>query len=930
MTNVRAALTVLAIVLVNWLAPVAAARAAVIYSYQARSPTPASSHRSSSARSIAQPASRARSDAEPRSGGSAGAHAPNGPPLSTAVPGAQGENVAGVPSAEGDQLVENGLASPLCKSSMSGDLSSAAQRNCQTSGFVGAPAPTNNYAFDVNINVGVLGLSSGGLLSVIQDVFIAPAWNGIEWVVHALVVMLEWCYTLELLGGSTMSGVARGLREAEASFTEPWLTLVLAAASILAFYNGLVRRRVAETLGQALMTLAMMAAGLWIIADPLGTVGAIGQWANQASLGTLGAVAEGTPANAPRTLADSMRALFGGAIELPWCYLEFGNVRWCSDPALLDQRLHKAALGIVASQQGKLSCRPSFDHPLCTPSADAATLTIEHSAELVRAADTNGKLFLAFPANKPERNSVKESSSLLHVLCQATDDTKCTGPTAPQAEFRSDGGTFPRMLGVVLIAAGVLGMVMIFGLVAVHLLIAVVVSLFMLLLAPFAVLAPALGDGGRAVFGGWLTRLLGAVTSKLLFSFLLGALLSMQRILMSLPLGWWTQWLLISACWWAVFLKRHQAMAFLRNRDRQPVSHERRPITRRIGGALESYGAIRHPVRWVQARINSRIAPAPPPADEQLRKRGHGSQNGKGTPTDGQAQSTLAQQKGPGRETAREKARTTVLRRGRAGRDEAVHGNAGARTQADPRLQAALSAKQAQLTRVRGARTAALAVDDRRRAAKLAVRERRIEAELARERHSQGNERSTVDGGENARRDPESSRAARQRDSRAGQADGGNEPTSGPKWRAGIERSDSDAAARRRAGSAAKEAAGASFAEVAYAERLKHGRELDPARDHPETTGGLPQTRSAHSPDSHVSGSRDPRTSGGGSSAGAGAGRRPGSGAGPVTGVRSGTGASVDVGDLNRAPGEPKSRVMDDARLVVERRKRQLGYGSSQ
>ena len=114
--------------------------------------------------------------------------APNGPPLSTIAPSAEAESTAGVPSGSSDPLVENGLSSPLCKSSMSGGLSSSAQSNCQTSGFVGAPAPTDNYALDVNINVGPLGLSKGGLLSVIQDVFITPLWNGLVWVVHGLVV----------------------------------------------------------------------------------------------------------------------------------------------------------------------------------------------------------------------------------------------------------------------------------------------------------------------------------------------------------------------------------------------------------------------------------------------------------------------------------------------------------------------------------------------------------------------------------------------------------------------------------------------------------------------------------------------------------------------------------------------------------------------
>ncbi|HEX4114506.1 MAG TPA: hypothetical protein VHY18_01370 [Solirubrobacteraceae bacterium] len=544
-----------------------------------------------------------------------------------------------MPSAEGDQLVENGLGSPLCQATTSGELSGAAQSNCQTSDFVGAPAPTNNYELDVNIDTGALGLSSGGLLSVIQDVFIAPVWNALVWVVHALVVMLQWCYTLELLGGSTMSGLRSSLREAQTNFTDPWLALVLAIASVLAFYNGLIRRRVAETLGQALLTIVMMAGGLWMIADPLGTVGAVGQFANEASLGTLGATAQGTTVDAPRTLGDSMRALFAGAIELPWCYLEFGNVRWCSDPAALEPRLREAALSIVAAGKTKLACQSSPVQRSCPSSGGTSAAAAERTAQLVREAATNGALFLAFPANLPERNSVKDESSLLHVLCQSENDTECEGPTAAQAEFRSVGGTFPRMIGVVLIGAGVLGMVTLFGLLTVHLLVSAVLSMFMLLLAPFAVLAPALGDAGRAFFTGWLGRMLGAVSSKLIFSFLLGVLLTMQRMLASLePLGWWTQWLLISAFWWVVFLKRHQALAFVRNGGRAPAAAPtRQTLGHRFQGARQAKQDIAHPVRWAKGKL------LPPlPHDEQLKKpelrrRGPG-QRAPGQPDAGQQQ----------------------------------------------------------------------------------------------------------------------------------------------------------------------------------------------------------------------------------------------------------------------------------------------------
>jgi hypothetical protein len=512
-------------------------------------------------------------------------HAPNAPPLGSLTPPGQSEETAGIPSAAGDQLVENGLSSPLCASATRGVLSRAAQSNCETSHFVGGAAPTNDYELDIHIDTGTFGVSKGSVASMIQDTFVTFGWMAIVWGAHALVVMLEWCYALELLGGSTMGRVARSMQQAQASFTEPWLALALAVASTVAVYNGLIRRRMVETLGQALLTLAMMVAGLWIVADPLGTVGIVGQWSNQASLGSLGAIAQGSPSGASRTLGEGMRAVFAGAIEAPWCYLEFGNVGWCSDPALLEPRLRKTASALLRA------------HP------SSASASARHAEALVRGADTNGKLFLAFPANGPERNSVKDTGSLLHVICQTEDDTKCSGPAAAEAEFRSDGGTIPRMIGLVLIALGTLGMALLFGFIALRLLSAAVMSLFLLLLAPLAVLAPAFGDGGRALFAGWATRLLGEIGSKLIFSFALGALLAMQRILMSLPLGWLSQWLLISTFWWAVFWQRHQAVAVLRNRARVPSVPVGDPGGARTAVTSRATRTILGPLHWARERL---------------------------------------------------------------------------------------------------------------------------------------------------------------------------------------------------------------------------------------------------------------------------------------------------------------------------------------
>jgi hypothetical protein len=576
--------------------------------------------------------------------------APSGPPLSGAGTGAggiagagEGGQTAGIQSAAGDQLVENGLASPLCKGRIAGTLSGQAQADCRTSGFVGAPAPTNDYALDVHIDTGAFGVSKGGLLSIVQDVLIAPVWGALGWIVHVLLVALEWCYTLELLNGAETSTVASALGRARASFTDPWLAPVLALASLLVLHRGLVHRRVAETLGGALTMLVMMAVGLWVIADPADTVGTVGAWADQASLGALQATTGAAPTGTAAALGESVRALYASTIETPWCYLEFGNVGWCDDPSRLEPSLRAAALAL-ATHEG----------------------TSTQTRQLVRAADTNGALFLAFPANGPARNSINQEGSLLRAICRSEEATKCKGPAAAEAEFRTDGGTFPRMFGLLAIVAGIAGLALLFGSITVQLLMAALFSVLILLLAPIAVLAPALGDGGRAIFTGWATRLLGAVTSRLLFSFLLGALLSMQRIIASLAvLGWWTQWLLFSTMWWMAFLRRHQAAAMLREgsaarhngaggpthsttghgvASRMARLAHPHPV-RGVEQALHAYGAIRHPARWIEAQTTARIAPRPP--SEERAGKGRSKQSAAASRSPERQEETVAPRPAP-------------------------------------------------------------------------------------------------------------------------------------------------------------------------------------------------------------------------------------------------------------------------------------------
>ncbi|MHB8234833.1 MAG: hypothetical protein ACYDHT_09300 [Solirubrobacteraceae bacterium] len=577
----------------------------------------------------------------------------------------------------------------------------------------------------MHIDTGVLGLSNGGLLSAIQELFVTPLWTALVWVVHALVVLLEWCFTIDLLDSPTVGvELAHSLRQAQATFTEPWLATSMAIGAVLAAYNGLVRRRVAQTLGQAVLVFAMMAAGIWATLDPVGTIGALGGWANQAGLGTLAVSARGTPDRAGGTLTDAMRGVFSAAIEVPWCYLEFGDVGWCRNRGRLDPRLHAAAQAIAAGEMVFARCEHGAAvFELCSAPGSPQVKALESSARLLRRARSNGEIFLALPANSAQRNAIGDRESLLWAICQSDSATACRGSASAEAEFRTGRGTWPRVAGLLLIIAGALGMLLLLGYLAMRLLAAALMSLLYLMLAPAAVLAPALGDGGRALFRSWATQLVSAVTSKLLFSFLLGAILAVLGMLENLEaLGWWTQWLLMSAFWWGAFAHRHQMLRVIHTPIAGAPTRDHPPIARRFGGVR---AVKRH---REQQNVNRQLL------SELRRTAGASMPAGSNAPVALTARlrdrHRLRPVEAPDEATpvvgTRDEQAARMLA---ADRDQA---RAFGEHERDERKQ--LSAMEDQLARVQLHRANALATQDSRRAARLAHRAARIEAEAERRR----------------------------------------------------------------------------------------------------------------------------------------------------------------------------------------------------
>jgi hypothetical protein len=577
----------------------------------------------------------------------------------------------------------------------------------------------------VHIDTGLLGISSAQLLAIVQDLFVAPVWMALVWAVHALVVMLEWCFTIDLLErGSVAGGVAKGLRQMQSTITMPWLVTATSIAAVLCAYHGLIRRRVAESLAQALLALAMTVAAIWLAVDPAGTVGALGEWANEAGLGTLAVSASASPAEPARALAEGMGVVYETAVEVPWCYLEFGDVDWCRSPSRLDPQLRSAALSLASSELGEVGCASNASPAVtCSNGADAKAL--ERSARLLRSARTNGAIFLALPPNGPARNSINDPRSLLRAICRSDSATSCHGTAAAPAEFRTNGGTWARVGGLLLIVAGVLGMLLLLGFLALRLLGSAIFSLLYLLLAPVAALAPSLGEAGRAAFRKWATQLFGAVVSKLLFAFLLGAVLAVLGILEHLEgLGWWTRWLLMSAFWWGVFARRHQIVQLAHGAERDRAASPRHSVLRQVSDRFDASARTYGRVRATRERLRKR-------APEIGRGEGGMAASMRRALGVSEPEAMLG---ASGARLSPDMPRSEGQEpRGVDGARVARPGDASARETAGPRLEN-LADKSAK----------ALAIGNQRRALRLSQRAERVEHEIRLRAQREGVERTTL------------------------------------------------------------------------------------------------------------------------------------------------------------------------------------------
>ena len=211
--------------------------------------------------------------------------------------------------------------------------------------------------------------------------------------------------------------------------------------------------------------------------------------------------------------------------------------------------------------------------------------------------------------------------------------------------------------------------------------------------------------------------------SKLVFSFLLGVILAVLAVLSSLQaLGWWTQWLLMSAFWWGAYLRRHQlfatAGAGIADAGASTEHARRRSLLRSVGSVLERPRTGIAVARWSRQRLSQQ---APEGRD---RKRARVGRERPGTAADAQAARTL----------------------------EAEHRGASARAASAPETQQRLRAEQVRLQRLERERDSALTAGDRRRALELGHRAERVRGAVDHEQHALGAAERVARAGQRAQR----------------------------------------------------------------------------------------------------------------------------------------------------------------------------------
>jgi hypothetical protein len=518
-------------------------------------------------------------------------------------------------SSEGqvEPLVGLGLRNPVCDR-LDEIRDRETRISCESTGTPENNYPSGNYGFDVFITTGVthpIGDLSWGLSMGLQWL-----WGGLRFVLNLVLSLLGFAFSLNPFAeGHTMGEISSTIERVYARITDPWLSTLIVVGGIWFAYKGLVQRQAAAGVAGTLAAIAMLVVGLWVIHQPRESVGRLAKISDQVALEVISAPRTGSVSRPTGSYAEAMSGVWTQLTEVPFAGLNFSDVKWAMGPPpreaveKADQKFCDdiGALSILAllADMGSEDARKA-----------CASIAHRRYGRPKRIID----LYLRSSPNSPSREA----------LWNYFD-----GEDKYKAKVAAQGGDGVLMRGSMLIifALGLLGSILLLAWLSIRLFTQAAIAFVLVLVAPFALFFPFLGDSGRRAFKTWGLSLLGAIAAKVIYAAFLSVVLLGLAILGHVG-SVATGFLLSSAFAWAVFLKRAELLSWVSFGDSEGSASRGMgmgnfaalALARRMAGKpVGTVSGLRHRAgQWKRARGAEGVEATRLTARDQLKERARG------------------------------------------------------------------------------------------------------------------------------------------------------------------------------------------------------------------------------------------------------------------------------------------------------------------
>ncbi len=474
--------------------------------------------------------------------------------------------------------------------------------------------PIANYQLDQyfpTISVGFTnGVDTSGVAPMIAYFGAQVIWMITAFLANAVITLFAFAFNLDLLNGNGTPGsgalapISTAIHNLYSStFGAPWLVAAVVLAGCWAMWKALIQRRYTETAGALTASLLYCVLAIGIVTQPERTIAPASQLSNQLSTALLSLGTQDSIGNEQQAKSAASNQLFQLLVLNPWTVLEFGGLESCTTTR--DGKTHSVAVR-------PLSANPAEDAQLAAQ-LESATEVHTEGKTCINDRNKYAPHFLPYAFQSPGRNS--EHEALEHGTDKdlpESDPAKRNGTyplgaaDEPAAEAMGKGGQYQRLLLSILILAGELGAFCLLGALALGVILAQILLLMVLLLAPFALVIAVFPGRGHAFFRAWIGKLAGYLARKVVYSLILTVILAVCQALddATSNLGWLLAFTLQAAFLWAVFLQRNKLAGDLLAATAGPQAAQNET------GKLQT---LYYATRLMQMAKRRRKPPPPPP-----------------------------------------------------------------------------------------------------------------------------------------------------------------------------------------------------------------------------------------------------------------------------------------------------------------------------